>query len=125
MKTIDISGMGGGYENCCQQLFKNGLDFLEANPGLKYDFKQYESVTGICIAESENAKKLEAAIVKDFEDATGAMVHTVISHLLWINKNGKEKFFAEAEKQGHNVFEWDGSAESCPQTEISKKMEAN
>lgn len=63
MKTIDISGFGGGYEAGCQKMLLNGLKFLKEHPN--FDFKVYKQsprVFGICIGEGETAKELDKAV---------------------------------------------------------------
>ena len=69
MSTRDISGFGGGYEEGCQKMLKNGLRFLKGRE--IFDWSGYESlegVFGLCIAESEDTKALDKAIMEGFED---------------------------------------------------------
>lgn len=126
MKTWDISGMGGGYELTCQMILKNGLKFIEANPGLKYDFKTFQGVHGIISPENTNAKRLEEAMMNGIEDATGAMVHSIISILLFVNEKGWDKALSIIERdQPDRIYEFDGTINSVPQTELSIRMEGH
>jgi hypothetical protein len=124
MKTMDISGMGGGYEFECQKMFHAGLAFLAKNPGLKYDFKTFENVYGIISPESDDAKKLEEAVLAATDDCTGAMMQAVIGNLLYVAKHGYDKMIKEvSKKEPDRIYEFDGSIDSIPKTELSEKME--
>ena len=46
--TIDISGMGGGYERACQLMLKAGIKYLANKPNFVWDYKGYENVYGVC-----------------------------------------------------------------------------
>jgi hypothetical protein len=119
MKTIDISGMGGGYENVCQQMLKNGLDWIEANPEkakeLNGAYKAYKGIYGVCTAETAIAKEFDQALMKGIDDATGAMHQAVVGHSLYIAAHGKDAWLAEVEKSNPGrTYEWDGTSQSCP-----------
>lgn len=105
IQTIDISGFGGGYEATCQKMLRRGLKFLEEHPN--FDFHAYRAparVFGVCIGEGEDAKALDQAITEGM-DATGAMHHSVISHLAYIHKHTYEGWLTEAKKQGRKIIE--------------------
>jgi len=105
MKTIDISGFGGGYEAGCQKMLINGLKFLNEHPNFDWSaYKEYRGVFGLTIAESSEAKELDDAVCQDVEPS-GAMHSAVISHLAHINKHGYDAWLAEAEKQGRTLYE--------------------
>lgn len=124
MKTVDISGFGGGYENECQKILKAGIEFLEKNPG-EIKFKQSKNVFGIIdSSEDQRTSDLEDALVKASGDCTGGMVHATMQHLWFISKNGVDKWLEEFKDQQQRIFEWDGTVESCPKTDLSERMEA-
>ena len=105
MKTVDISGFGGGYEAGCQKMLINGLKFLNEHPNFDWSaYKQYRGVFGLTIAESSEAKELDDAVCQDVEPS-GAMHSAVISHLAHINKHGYDAWLAEAEKRGRTVYD--------------------
>ncbi len=126
VKTIDISGMGGGYENECQRMLWNGINYLEANPDIKPNLQKaystYQGIYGICTSETEAARRLDKAVMNGIDDATGAMHQCVVGHLLFIAKNGVNKWLDEFKDKPECYYVWDGTAKSCPSTELSRKM---
>lgn len=88
----EISGFGGGYEQTCRNMLKAGLEWLDENPQVNPEFHGYENVYGIIIEDNDDAKALSKAVVDGSEDCTGAMHQAVISSILWIRKNGWEKY---------------------------------
>lgn len=122
MKTIDISGMGGGYENECQKMVWAGIEFLNKEPGEIF-FKQNNNVHGVIDTSHDNrTQRLESYIVNASDDCTGAMVHSCMQHLWFISKNGLDKWLLEFNDQPDRYFEWDGTEKSCPKTDISEEM---
>lgn len=106
MKTIDISGFGGGYEATCQIMLSNGLKYLTEHPEFSFkDYKSYRGIMGVCTAESERAKELDKAITGDLTDITGGQHHAVISHLAWIKKHSYEEWITEAIKRKRIAYE--------------------
>ena len=107
MKTIDISGFGGSYEEMCQRMLRRGVKFLEDNPDFDFSgYKQYKDIYGICIAESEDAKALDDAIMGgDDSPPTGAMHQAVVNHLAYIHKYGYDAWIEAAQKHGRRVYE--------------------
>lgn len=114
--SVDISGFGGAYEFTCQRMLWNGIEFVEAHPGIKeYKFVTYKNVTGLCGSSCDNARMLEAAIMAGVDDATGAMFHAVVGHVLYIANNGREKWLQEiAKDEPGRLFVFNGTVESCP-----------
>jgi len=105
VKTIDISGFGGGYEAGCQKMLLNGLKFLNEHPNFDWNaYKEYRGVFGLTIAESSEAKELDDAVCQDVEPS-GAMHSAVISHLAHINKHGYDGWIREAKKRGRTVYD--------------------
>ena len=88
-ETMDISGMGGGYERTCQMMLLAGRKYLEDNPKFIWDFKHYEHIYGVCWSDSEYGKALDKVLMGACNnDCSGAMHQVVIGHLQYIHKNG-------------------------------------
>lgn len=93
----EISGFGGGYESCCQDMLEAGVKWLlekhqtDVQPKLEgYGFK---NVTGIFVADSDDAKALERVILDAAKgEATGAMHQAVMQRLFFIAKNGWDEY---------------------------------
>lgn len=119
VKTVDISGMGGEYENARQKMLQAGLEFMEKNPGIKpADMPNYK------YEGTEPAQALERAIITGSGgDCTGAQFGAVVGHLFAIQRLGREEWIRQAcEDQPEREFEWDGTEASCPKTELSERM---
>jgi hypothetical protein len=97
----EISGMGEGYEQTCRKMVIAGLEFWDTQPATFYPrYREFENVYGLCIDDNEDAKKLSEAVVKAVEgDCSGAMHQATISHILFIKKNGWEKYKEEMSKK--------------------------
>ena len=107
----EISGFGGGYEAGCRAMLKAGLEFWDAQPPEFDPHYQYaRGVFGLCMGDNEDAKRLDAAImaaplVIDGREttvgkygATGAMHHAVVQHILFIRREGWERYVEEMSK---------------------------
>ena len=88
----EISGFGGGYEQCCRNMLKAGLEWLDANPESDPQFHGFENVYGGICEDNDDAKALSKAVVDAADDCTGAMHQAVVSKILWIKKNGWDKY---------------------------------
>lgn len=107
MKSINISGMGGGYEAACQKMLFQGLRYLKDKPNFDWTgYATYRGVYGLCTAENADAKGLDEAICEGV-DPSGAMHQAVISHLAYIHQHGHEAWLEQAKKQGREVIEVD------------------
>ena len=99
----EISGFGGGYEACCQDMLEAGVVWLDRNkqkghePNLQgHSFK---NIYGIMIADSDDAKAMEKTVLEAAKgEATGAMHHAVMSRLFYIAKNGWDSYCVELRK---------------------------
>lgn len=120
MKTINLSGMGGGYEWTCQKMLENGIKWIKANPDKKRKvvFSGFKNVYGVVVAESPEAKELEKAIMEGIDDATGAMFQCVTGHLRFLAHHNHQEWLDEFVKEPDRFFEFDGTLESCPKSLI-------
>jgi len=84
MKTLEISGFGGGYEQTCQTMLTRGLKWASEHDFHGLEYRGYEGVYGYLMAKTDAAKDLDRAMLADRLDATGAMHQTVVNHLLFI-----------------------------------------
>ncbi len=104
-RTVDISGMGGSYERACQLMLQAGIKYLENKSNFVWDYKEYQNVYGVCFSESEQAKRLDEAIMKSINgDCSGAMHQCVIGHLRYIHQNSYEKWLNEIGKDRQYIY---------------------
>ena len=96
----ELSGFGGGYEATCRAMVVAGLEHLDANPKADPQFRGYKNIYGIITEENADGKALSDAVVKAANgDCTGAMQQAAISHILWIRKNGWDRYCAESRER--------------------------
>ena len=99
----EISGFGGGYETACRAMVVAGLEHLDANPTADPKFHGHEGIYGIITEDNDDAKALTAAVVAvTGGDCTGAMHQATVSHILWIRKNGWDRYCAESRARKAN-----------------------
>ena len=107
MKTVDISGMGGSYEDCCQKMLLNGIRYLKEHP--EFDFKVYHSykgIYGVMEGEGQSAKDLDAALTVGVGGGTtGAQHQAVISHLAHIHTHSYDQWLEELKGAGRDLIE--------------------
>ena len=84
-----ISGFGGGYEQTCRDMLKAGLKWLDGHPKAEPEFSDYGAT------KNEDAKDLRGSILDGLEDCTLAMYEHVLMHVLFIRKNGWQKYVNE------------------------------
>ena len=88
----EISGLGGGYEEACQDMLEAGVIWLDENIDVwmtdKLEVKTYENIYGVLEPQSPGAKALSKHITNAVDDCTGAMHQAVMSRLLAIAKYG-------------------------------------
>lgn len=113
IRTIDISGMGGGYENSCQLMLKAALEFDGSKDITRKDFSDFG------FASTDKAKEMQGAMLDVVNnDCTGAMMGTVLAHFFFIQENGREKWLAEIDRENPGrIYEWDGTEKSIPPAE--------
>jgi hypothetical protein len=97
----EISGFGGGYEDACRSMLKAAMEWFDANPNANPEFKGCENVYGLVVEDNDDAKALSDAAVKAAGEhgCTGAMHQAVITHSLFIKKNGWDKYVEEMSKR--------------------------
>ena len=88
----EISGFGGYYEKACQIMLDAGLQWFDSHPNADPKFKGVANVFGIILEDNEDAKALSRVVIHAIPDCSGAMHQATISAILWIRKNGWEKY---------------------------------
>jgi hypothetical protein len=96
-KMRELSGFGGGYEDCCRRMVIRGVEWLDKHKNANLSLKGFKNVFGLVKPGNEDSNELEEAFTKDEDDLTGAMVHQVWMHLMFIQKNGWNKYVEEME----------------------------
>lgn len=95
----EISGFGGSYEKGCRAMLIAGLEYWDANPDLDPQYKGWEGVYGILSDNNEDAKKLDDVVMDVVNrDCTGAMHQAVVSSILYIKKQGWDKYVEDMSK---------------------------
>ena len=85
----EISGFGGGYEACCQDMLEAGVKWLASRPDANLEGHTFEGVYGIFTPDSDDAKEMDRIVLDAANgQGTGAMHHAVMSRLFFISKNG-------------------------------------
>jgi hypothetical protein len=100
MKTLDISGFGGGYEKACQTMLTRGLKWGSEHVVGELKYQGYEGVFGLLMAKGNAAKDLDRAILADRIDATGAMHQAVVENLMFIFNRGYVAWLQEGRPDG-------------------------
>ena len=89
----EISGFGGGYEACCQDMLEAGVGWLADRPDAVLEGNTFKNIYGIFEASSDDAKAMEKVVLEAAKgEATGAMHHGVMSRLFWISMNGWQAY---------------------------------
>lgn len=97
IKTWDLSGFGGDYENALQKMVWTGVEFLQKNNIKSFRSEQSPNLIGIAINQGETGKAFDKAIldcVKDY-GASGAMHQYATNHARYIATHGYKKWFNE------------------------------
>ncbi len=90
----EISGFGGGYEQCCRDMVVAGLRFLDSKAATDPKFTEYTNIYGIIEAQNDDAKAMEAAMLAapGADGCTGAMMHASVGHVLNVRKMGWDDY---------------------------------
>ena len=116
MKTVDVSGFGGGYEHTCQKMIQAAMEYMKEH-GVPEDAEFKEDT-------SERVKGIEKVMMTACDnDCTGAMFFTARGHARQRVKMGDEWYFDQFKDDPTRVYEWDGTVDSVPKTELSEKMD--
>jgi len=98
MKTVDISGMSGPYENACQTMLRRFLKWSEE--------KTFDEV----FPEVQRGKRgldpeIERTFRKMVEDIgpSGAMWSFTLSHFFYIKEHGYQKWLEVGEERGRTI----------------------
>ena len=96
----EISGFGGGYENDCRKMVIAGLEWCDKHPEAELSYKEFNGIYGITTGESEDMKLCQDVMFEVVNnDCTGAMTHAAMTHLVFIRKNGWDKYMEEMNKE--------------------------
>ena len=96
----EISGFGGGYESTCRKMVVAGLEHLHAHSNAAPRFSGNPQIYGIISEDNDDATELTKAVVDAADgDCTGAMHQAAISHILWIQRNGWDRYCAESRER--------------------------
>lgn len=96
----EISGFGGGYEAVCQNMLDAGVKWLNEHPEANPDYKEFANIYGVTTDENDDMKALQDVLVKaSGNDCTGAMMQAVSGRLMFIKKNGWDKYCSELRKK--------------------------
>jgi hypothetical protein len=96
-----ISGFGkkSSYEKACQDMLQSGFEWLVNHKKVNLKATTYKGVYGILEPKGKDAIELSNVIVKSVPDCTGAMHHCVMNHLIYISKEGLDKWKQEVKKK--------------------------
>lgn len=111
---MDVSGMGGAYEDACRAMILAGCDWLDAHPDAVPKFASLQGVFGYVKEENEDAESLSEAVAAACDDCTGAMHHQALLHVWFIKQNGWDKYTEEMEKR---YAEKNGCAQESAETD--------
>jgi hypothetical protein len=99
-KMDEISGFGGGYEEACRKMVIAGLEWCDENQDADLGYKEFENVYGLTTDESEDTKKMQGVMLSAVDnDCTVAMMQATMSHVMFVRKNGWDKYVEEMEKR--------------------------
>jgi len=100
----EISGFGGGYEACCQDMLEAGVRWLDEHKGTDVKVLENPHIYGIIKEGSPETEALSAAVIEASKgEATGAMHHAVMSRLMFIAANGWDRYCEELRKRAESA----------------------
>jgi len=96
----EISGFGGGYEKICRDMVIAGLKWLDNNPNADISYKEFKNIYGLTADESKDCQVMQEEMLKaSGDDCTGAMMQSTLNHVMYIHKNGWDKYVQEMSKK--------------------------
>lgn len=96
-KCREISGFGGDYETACRSMVIAGVKWLDENKEANPTFEQFPNVMGLTINENEDMQKMQNVMCGVCNSCSGAMMQAATNHVLYVHKNGWEKYIEEME----------------------------
>jgi hypothetical protein len=90
--TREISGFGGGYEATCRKMVIQGARWLADNPQASPKLHGFKGIYGICVAENDDAKSFEKAMMDGVDDCTGAMHQACVGHAIQAHRIGWDNY---------------------------------
>lgn len=88
------------YDEAVRDMIVEGAKWLARNDEATPEFSEAEGAVGIVKAENEDGEELMSVVSATPEESpTGAMVHTAIQHLAYINQNGWDEYVAVKEDE--------------------------
>ena len=89
----EISGFSGIYEEGCRKMVIAGMEWMDKNPDVKLNFKEFQNITGVIIPENIESEKLTDYMNESIGgEATGAMMQACINHVTYASKHGWDKY---------------------------------
>lgn len=98
----EISGFGGSYEENCRNMVIAGLEWCDKHPNANLSYKEFKNIYGLTTEESEDMKLCQDAMLEaSNNDCTGAMMQASMGHLMFIRKNGWQKYVSEMNERAN------------------------
>lgn len=92
----EISGFGGGYEQCCQDMLEAGVTWVVNHPQADLRVMTLANVYGVHRSDTEETQELEEVVAAAAKgEATGAMVQAVMMSLMIIHQEGWSRYCAK------------------------------
>lgn len=99
-KMAEISGFGGKYENYCRKMVIAGINWCNEHPKANLSHKEYKHIYGLTTAESPDTKLMQEVIFKAVDNKqTNFMEQATLGHIMFIYKNGWDKYVKEMVKK--------------------------
>ena len=99
----EISGFGSGYERICRTMVSKGCKWWSEHPDADPSVKGFKQIYGIAIAENDDAKELEKAMMVGCDDCTGAMHQAALSHIFRWKQLGSWSAYQEKMRELQKV----------------------
>lgn len=103
----EISGFGGEYEAACRRMLLAGAEWITAHPQATLSARELSGVYGIVFPNTDETKELMACIADACgtgpSGPSGAMMHCVTQHLLFIKKHGWDAYCARMRERRHEA----------------------
>ncbi len=98
----EISGFGGGYEDCCQDMLEAGVKWLHEHAAADIKVLENPHIYGIIEEGTPETEALSEAVIAAAKgEATGGMHHAVMSRLAFIAQNGWGTYCDKLREKDH------------------------